>query len=314
MIEYRCFRNDDPPRLADIWRAADLGPAAVQPMTADLLEGAVLAKPYFDREGLVLAFDGDRPVGFAHAGFGPTPDGRGIDHGLGIVPLVAVVPHPLAGRNGTELLAHCEAYLRRRGATRIQGGGSGATRGFYLGLYGGADLAGVLDSSPGLQAVFLRGGFRAMERIAVVTRRLAGFRPAVSRTHLALRRSTLLRPIDEPPHRTWWEAATTTGLPLRRYELVGADNAVLATATFWDMYGLAGCPSGTRWGVLDVEVPPTLRRRGLGHHVLGEALLDLAEEGGESVEAQAGDDHPAACGLFAKLGFTPVAFGTLYGK
>jgi hypothetical protein len=30
MIEIRCFRNADPPRLADVWRAADLGPAAVQ--------------------------------------------------------------------------------------------------------------------------------------------------------------------------------------------------------------------------------------------------------------------------------------------
>ena len=39
MIEFRCFRNDDPPRLADVWRAADLGPRAIQPMTAALLEG-----------------------------------------------------------------------------------------------------------------------------------------------------------------------------------------------------------------------------------------------------------------------------------
>jgi ribosomal protein S18 acetylase RimI-like enzyme len=314
VIEYRCFRNDDPPRLADIWRSAELGPAAVQPMTADLLEGAVLAKPYFDREGIVIAFDGERPVGFAHAGFGPTADGRGLDHSVGIIPVIAVVPHRLGRRIGDELLGHGEAYLRRHGARRLQGGGSGATRGFYLGLYGGADLPGVLESSPALAAVFTRGGYRAAERIAVVSRRLAGFRPAVSRTQLALRRSSLLRPIDEPPHRHWWEAATTTGLPLRRYELVGADGAVMATATFWDMYGLAGCPPASRWGLLDVEVPEPLRRRGLGHHVLGEALFDLAEEGGQTVEAQAGDAHPAACGLFAKLGFAPIAFGTLYEK
>jgi hypothetical protein len=33
MITFDCFRNHDPPRLADTWRAAELGPAALQPMT-----------------------------------------------------------------------------------------------------------------------------------------------------------------------------------------------------------------------------------------------------------------------------------------
>jgi len=314
VIEYRCFRNDDPPRVAEVWRGADLGPAAVQPMTADLLEGAVLAKPYFDREGLLLAFDGDRAIGFAHGGFGPAADGAGLDHRLGVTHVVAVVGHPLAQRVGDELLGHCEAYLRRRGAQRLQGGGTGATRGFYLGLYGGADLPGVLDSSVNLRGVFTRAGYRPAERIAVVSRTLAGFRPTVSRTQMALRRSTVIRPIDEPPHRHWWEAATTTGLPLRRYELIDAGGDVGATATFWDMYGLAGCAPGTRWGLLDVDVPPDKRRRGLGQHVLGEALFDLAQEGAYSVEAQAGDAHPAACGLFAKIGFAPIGFGTLYEK
>ena len=76
MIAFRCFRNDDPPRLADTWRCADLGPAAVQPMTSALLEACVFSKPYFDREGLLVAVDGARVVGFAHAGFGPNAAAR----------------------------------------------------------------------------------------------------------------------------------------------------------------------------------------------------------------------------------------------
>ena len=45
MIAYRCFRNDDPPRLAEIWRTADLGPGAMQPMTVAHLESGVFSKP-----------------------------------------------------------------------------------------------------------------------------------------------------------------------------------------------------------------------------------------------------------------------------
>ena len=87
MIEFRCFRNDDPPKLADIWRSADLGPSAMQPMTSALLEACVFSKPYFDREGLIIAVDDGRTVGFAHAAFGPAFK-PGPDHfaflGLGV--------------------------------------------------------------------------------------------------------------------------------------------------------------------------------------------------------------------------------------
>ena len=74
MISFDCFRNDDPPRLADAWRATDLGPAALQPMTSAALEAAVFSKPYFDRHGLIVARDGDRLLGFANAAFGPNDD------------------------------------------------------------------------------------------------------------------------------------------------------------------------------------------------------------------------------------------------
>ena len=93
MISFDCFRNDDPPRLADAWRATDLGPAALQPMTSAALEAAVFSKPYFDRRGLIVARDGDRIVGFAHAAFGPNADRSLLDHSLGTTLLVVVPPH-----------------------------------------------------------------------------------------------------------------------------------------------------------------------------------------------------------------------------
>ncbi len=57
MIEYRCFRNNDPPHLAEVWRSADLGPLAMQPMTTADLEAGVFSKPYFDRRGLIIAVE-----------------------------------------------------------------------------------------------------------------------------------------------------------------------------------------------------------------------------------------------------------------
>ena len=107
MIEIRAFRNEDPPRLAAVWRAADLGPAAMQPMTPPMLEACVFSKPYFDRLGLLVALDDGQMVGFAQAGFGPNADRSGIDtredgyidHLAGDSRKIEVICNEFAGRS-----------------------------------------------------------------------------------------------------------------------------------------------------------------------------------------------------------------------
>ncbi|MFM7034456.1 MAG: GNAT family N-acetyltransferase [Planctomycetia bacterium] len=314
MIEFRCFRNDDPPRLADVWRSAELGPSAMQPMTSALLEAAVFSKPYFDREGLIVAVDGERTVGFAHAGFGPTADRRGIDPRIGTTLLVVVVPHAEHDAIGDGLLQRTESFLRSRGATTILGGGSSAMRSFYLGLYGGSDLPGILDSSPGMQSAFRRAGYGVAERIAVVRRRLSGFRPPVNRLQLAIRRNTVMRVIDEPGRRTWWEAATTTGIALRRYELRNQAEELLGAASFWDMQPLSSAWGVTAAGLMHVDIVGLRRRQGLAKYLVAEAMHDLADEGVSLVEAHVSDANTAAMKLFESLGFEAAEHGSIFRR
>ena len=314
MIEIRCFRNADPPRLADVWRAADLGPAAMQPMTAALLEASVFSKPYFDREGLIVAVDDDRVVGFAHAAFGPNAGRSGVDTRVGTTLLAAVVPHDLHDQIGAALLNGCEGYLRKRGATTILGGGSAELRSFYLGLYGGSDLPGILDSSVAMRRLFERAGYDVADRVAVLRRTLQGFRPPVNRMQVAIRRSTVLRAIDEPTRRSWWEAATTTGVALRRYELLGQMDELLGSASFWDMQPLAGAWGVIAAGLLDVEIQGQRRRQGLAHYLVAEALHDLEQEGVSLVETHASVSNTAAISLFTKLGFDVAEHGTVFRK
>jgi ribosomal protein S18 acetylase RimI-like enzyme len=314
MIEFRCFRNDDPPRLADAWRAADLGPAAHQPMTSAWLEAAVFSKPYFDREGLIVALDDGRAVGFAHAGFGPNADCVALDHGTGTTMLVVVAPHEEREAIGARLLAGTEDYLRRHGAHTILGGGSPDVGGFYLGLYGGSDLPGILASSPGMQDVFRRAGYAEAERISVLRRAIAGFRPPVNRLQMAIRRSTTLRVIDEPARRTWWEAATTTGIALRRYELWSDAKILLGSASFWDMQPLSSAWGVTAWGLLRVDIEGTRRRQGLANYMVAEALHDLSQEGVGLVETQVAGSNDAALRLFGKLGFESHDSGIVFRR
>ena len=314
MIEYRCFRNDDPPRIADVWRAADLGPSAMQPMTSALLEACVFSKPYFEREGLIVALDGERMVGFAHAGFGANADRSGVDRAIGTTMLVVTVPHADEAATAAGLLARTEDYLRRRGVAAPRGGGSATIGGFYLGLYGGAGLPGILDSSAGMQDVFRRAGYAEVERVAVLRRPLAGFRPPVNRLQMAIRRATTLRVIDEPARRSWWEAATTTGIALRRYELRNASEELLGSGTFWDMQPMASAWGVAAAGLLHVDIEGERRRQGLASYLVAEALHDLAQEGVTLVEAQVVETNAPAVKLFEKLGFAVADRGTLFTR
>ncbi|MEO2040328.1 MAG: GNAT family N-acetyltransferase [Pirellulales bacterium] len=314
MIEYRCFRNDDPPRLASVWRSTDLGPLAMQPMTTAELEAGVFSKPYFDRRGLIVATENDNIVGFAHAGFGPTADQKGIDTRVGSTLLAVVPPHSSEQEISDQLLVRCERYLRECGATCLLGGGSDVYRGFYLGLYGGSDLPGILDSSSMMQQMFERAGYRQQQRITVHRRPLEGFRVPVNRLHIAIRRRTVMHVIDEPERRTWWEAATTTGVALRRYELRNKTDDVLGSATFWDMQPLSQGWGVVAAGLLHVDIEGPRRRQGLAQYLIAEAMHDLSQEGVALIEAHTTDANVPASKLFEKLDFSQSGQGILFEK
>ncbi len=315
MIRFRSFRNQDPPQLADLWQSAALGPLAMQPMTTALLETAVFSKPYFDRHGLIVATDDGQDgalLGFAHAGFGPNAKRTALDRSTGSIVMLVVPPHAQAGAISAGLVEQARSYLHKQGASTVLAGGSPTLGGFYLGLYGGADLAGILDTSLAMQQGFREQGFLEHDRMVVARRPLIGFRPPIDRVQVAIRRSTQLTAIDEPDRRSWWEAALTTGICLRRYDLRGRDTALLATALFWDMQPMAAACGITAAGLLDLHVAPERRREGLASYLLAEAMQDLGSEGISVVEAHAPVSNTAATGLLQKLGFETACQGTIY--
>jgi GNAT superfamily N-acetyltransferase len=286
----------------------------MQPMTTAELEAGVFSKPYFDRRGLIIAVEEGRIIGFAHAGFGPSADQKGIDTSVGSTLLVIVPPHRAENEIGDQLLARCEHYLQESGATRFLGGGNDVFRGFYLGLYGGSDLPGILDSSPAMQQVFLRAGYQQREKITVLRRPLEGFRVPVNRLHIAIRRRTVMHVIDEPERRTWWEAATTTGVALRRYELRNTTADVLGSAAFWDMQPLAQGWGVVAAGLLHVDIEGPRRRQGLAQYLIAEAMHDLSQEGVALIEAHTTDANVPAANLLEKLDFSQSGQGVLFEK
>jgi ribosomal protein S18 acetylase RimI-like enzyme len=315
LIHYRSFHNSDTPLLVDVWRAQPPARGLAQPVSVELFEEAVLAKPYFENDGLILAFDDDAAVGFVHAGFGPTEDGAGLNHRFGVTSLLLVRPSHHQTEVGRELLARSENYLHGRGAEVLYAGGIRPLDPFYLGLYGGSELPGVIVSDEFGNALYQAAGYREIDRVIVHQRELAGFRPPVDRLQMQIRRTSVMEETHDAPPRTWWEACALEHFQVICFDLIQRDETLrAASARFWLLDTFAAGWGVRAAGLYDLEVVADRRRHGLALFLLADAFRRLAAQGIAVIEVQTMAANTAARGLYRKLGFREVDQGVAYRK
>lgn len=315
MYHFRPFRNSDPPRLADIWRDQPPQRGLFQPASAAILEQLVFSRPYFDPDGLILAFEADTAVGFAHAGFGANDEKTGISTEDGTTYQLMLRGAHRSDALADELLSRAESYLRQRGARVIYGGGIRPLDAFYLGLYGGSELPGVLATDPVFGAACLRNGYREVERVIVIQLDLADYRPPVTRTQRQLRRELAIHEVYAPPAGCWWESCTLGDSERLRLSLTAVGSKEpLASVDFWDIEPLASSWGVPTVGMLNLEVAATRRRKGIATFLLGEAFSRLRNRGVVRVEAQTMQSNEPALALYERLGFTRVDEGVVYRK
>ncbi len=315
MIQFRPFRNIDAPLLAEVWRSQPGQRGLAQPMSAAMFEELVLTRSIFDREGLVLAVEDGDPLGFVHAGFGPREDLAGLSTDAGVTSMLMLRSPELHNSLATELLAQAENYLRSRGARTLWAGGVRRRDPFYLGLYGGSEMCGILKSDPRRQQLYASHGYEEVGRTVVLHRDLARFRPLVDRTQMQIRRRMCVQAICDPPSTSWWDACTLGNFERTRWELQARDaRTASARVTFWLMQPLSASWGVHAAGLVDLQVLPAERRQGLATFMLGEAFRQLATQGISLVEAQIDPSDVAAYRLFCKLGFEAVDEAVHYRK
>jgi ribosomal protein S18 acetylase RimI-like enzyme len=315
VYHFRPFRNSDPPRIADIWRSQPPQRGLMQPVSAGLLEQLVFSKPYFDPQGLIVALTDNVPVGFVHAGFGPNEEETAISTDIGTTYQLMLSAEHRHQSLADELLARSEAYLRDRGAKVIYAGGIRPLNGFYLGLYGGSELPGVMVSDPVLGETCVRNGYREIDRVQVIQLELSRFRPPVAREQRQLRRDTICHEDYCPPIMTWWDACTTGAFERIRFSLAKSSGGCsLGDVWFWDIDPLSTCWGLPTAGMFDLQVQNELRRSGLATYLLTEAFGRLRNRGIVLVEAQTMQHNTPALELYKKLGFNKVDEGVVYRK
>lgn len=315
MIEYRTFRNADPPGLAALWQECRLGRGAIDGLTPEILDTLVLAQPYFDPPGLVVAVDGRRIVGFAHAGFGPSADESSLDFSSGVICAVLVHPEYRRRKVGSALVERAEVYLRERGATEIHAGPSPGRDPFYVGLYGGVRPVGFLESDADAAPFFEALGYRLVERHGVFERDTSEALDPMHFRLLTIRRNMQLAAVPAPEPATWWWMTRFGRLDSARFLLVPKTSgpAVAAiTAVGLELYQ-------SRWqalaaGVTELEVVASQARKGYGQALVLEVCRRLRQEAITRLASHAPESNAAAVALLQSVGFERVDTGIVYRR
>lgn len=316
MIDYRPFRNSDPPELLRLWEACDLGRGAAVGFDADIFETVVFSQPYFDPAGLTVACEAGRPIGFLHAGFGPCAEERRVEPAVGTICVLMVDPAHRRRGIGRALVARAEDYFRARGATVWQAGPAVPHDPFYFGIYGGCQPAGFLESDPAADPFWRASGYHPDRRRLVFQRSLEEKSSPGGLRLMNIRRATRLAAPERETDRTWWWSTRPGRLDTIELALLpkAGDAPPFARVTILglDFYV-------PRWqqravGLMDLNVPEPHRRKGYGQALLVEVCRRLRDERISLVEAHAESTDDAAIGVLKAAGFQQVDTGTVYRK
>jgi len=313
---YRPFRNDDPPALRDLWNAAALeNPRCAVVRGCDLLENYLFSKPFFEPSALTIAEEDQQVVGFSLAGFGYDAGADAIDRTHGAICLLFVHPDYRRRGIGAELVRLGEEYLRAGGAKNISAGPYFPLDAFGIGIYGGPRTPGILEDDATTIKFFKELGYTPTKTAEIYRLRLdVDFDRANDPRLPLLKRTVKIYSESFPAMDDWW-AANTIGLTFcYRFDLEDGEapaNAV-GTALVWEMEGFAREPDSRAFGIYDLFIDPSFRRKGYAKLFLLSILRHLRDNRIHYVEAQIDDGNNAARNLLIQFGFEQVAAGRMF--
>jgi ribosomal protein S18 acetylase RimI-like enzyme len=314
VIAYRPFRNTDPPALVELWNTSLTHPRIVPVRSPTFLEYFLFAKTYFDADGLILAYDGDKMVGFVHAGFAPREDLAGLDSATGVLCTLAVLPSYRGQGIGTQLLHRAENYLWERGAVRAWFGSQTPNNPFLFGLQGGCTNIGMVHNDESTLRFLQRHGYAPTRRLLLFRRSLARL-PMPLDTRFGAIRSNYDILASYLRHAGWWQESVLGPVEAVEYRLEDkVTHGTPARMVLWDMDTFSQHWGQACVGLIDLHVEENARRLGLAKYLLLNVLRHLRDRSFAQFEVAVEEGTRPMLGLLAGLEFEAIGEGVSYFK
>jgi len=314
VIQYRRFRNTDPPALVDVWNEAVTGRGSFPIRTPGLLERWMLSKPYFEPGDIILAEDSEsgKLAGFVLAGFGPNEEMTALST-TGVICAVVVRPDFRKQGIGRELTRRAEDYLRGRGATDVLFGSQWPNNPYLFGLYGGTNSPGILHSDTDAAPFVEKLGYQPGSQVTVFHKRLDSPLTIADSRFGVLRRRYEPQMLRTAGVGSWWQECIWGTLePVEMRLTDRLTNMPAARAMLWELEGFSWKWNYPSAGIIDIQVRSDLRRQGLGKLLISQVLRFLQDQFFAVVELQVPNDNPSAIAMCKSLGFDVVDEGLAY--
>ena len=303
MLTVRSFRNEDPPRLLQLWKETQQrqgGCAPVLSLSLNQFQAQMLGLPMLDTQSIMLAIDDEAPVGYVHTTFVPTQDGHSFDNTTGQICFLCVDPQysDISGA-AAALIRAGENYLSGLGARKIFGGSPSPSAPFYTGFYSGGGAVGILHSDETTVNAFHVANYQIHQKTAWFHFDLRNHSPVIHVETVVYNDEFEVEINETPLAKTWWEGcAFTNGIWFDATAYLTRTNRPVArlrtritypdTENFLTMYGGTWLAS-----LMELRVHPDFVDGGIEKYLLGELIRYLvAHNQVVQIEAHVATDSP----------------------
>lgn len=324
MLTTRSFRNEDPPRILELWRKTQHrrdGFASLLFPSPNQIQAQFLGLPMLDSRSIMLAFEGDVPVGYVHTMSAPTDDGHSFDPTTGQICFACVDPgyHDVPGA-ATTLIRAGEEYLIGLGAQTIYGGSPSPSAPFYTGFYSGGEAIGILHTDSAIMNAFHEADYHTHQKTGWFHYDLRNYSPSVTLETIGHYADLAVETHEIPEARTWWEGCIqTNGIWFDAMAYQIRTNRPVARLrmriAFPDMENVLTMYGGT-WlaSLIELRVHPDVADDGTQRYLLDEAVRYLAaQKQVAQIEAHTAEGSPLF-ELLRKQSWKERGSGTVFVK
>jgi hypothetical protein len=214
MLTVRSFRNEDPPRLLELWRhtqrcRSELSP--LPPLSLNQLQAQILGLPMLDHHAVMLAFEDSTPVGYIHTTFAPAQDGHSLDYTTGQICFLCVDSTCFNTSDAAAALIQAgENYLSGLCARTIFGGSPSPSVPFYSAFYSGGEAVGILPSDVTAINAFHKANYQIHQATTWFHFDLRNYTPVVTAEMVGYYGTIEVEVSEIPKAKTWWEGCMLT--------------------------------------------------------------------------------------------------------